>query len=146
MNHIYITGISLGGGLSVISYIDVKNSGIFSKVDVLTFGAPRVANKNYAEYFDKFTGASSRRYIVQGDPIVVLPECLTILCNYKHTGIPVTCVENQQECTIGVGEPRGMIEKIQWRRKADPSMQNLGSLVDHITGYKKIYNFTLIEQ
>jgi predicted alpha/beta-fold hydrolase len=30
-NHrrIYITGISLGGGLSVISYIDIKNSKIF---------------------------------------------------------------------------------------------------------------------
>ena len=29
LTRIYITGISLGGGLSVISYIDVKNSKIF---------------------------------------------------------------------------------------------------------------------
>lgn len=32
LKKIYITGISLGGGLSVISYIDVRNSGIFSEV------------------------------------------------------------------------------------------------------------------
>lgn len=48
LKRIFITGISLGGGLSVISYIDVKNSAIFEQVEVITFGAPRVANKNYA--------------------------------------------------------------------------------------------------
>ena len=45
LNRIYITGISLGGGLAVISYIDVKNSNIFATVNVITYGAPRVANK-----------------------------------------------------------------------------------------------------
>lgn len=44
LEKIYITGISLGGGLAVISYIDVKNSGIFETVNVITYGAPRVAN------------------------------------------------------------------------------------------------------
>ena len=48
LKKIYITGISLGGGLAVISYIDIKNSGIFEEVDVITYGAPRVGNKNYA--------------------------------------------------------------------------------------------------
>ena len=73
LTQIYITGISLGGGLSVISYIDIKNSAIFDKVDVYTYGAPRVANKNYAENFDNLTGNRTKRYIVKGDPVVVLP-------------------------------------------------------------------------
>lgn len=92
LNKIYITGISLGGGLSVISYIDVKNSGIFPDVQVINYGSPRVANKFYAEYFDNFTNNRTRRFIVKGDPIVVLPECLTILCNYKHVGAQYVCV------------------------------------------------------
>jgi hypothetical protein len=32
LSRIYITGISLGGGLSVIAYNDVKKSNIFSTV------------------------------------------------------------------------------------------------------------------
>ena len=89
---LYITGISLGGGLAVISYIDLLNAQIFEKVDVITFGAPRVANKYYADNFDALTKNKSKRYAVSGDPIVVMPECLTILCNYKHTGVQYTCV------------------------------------------------------
>jgi len=147
LTQIYITGISLGGGLSVISYIDIKNSGIFSKVNVITFGAPRVGNKNYAAHFDSHTNGKSLRYIVKGDPIVVLPECLitALICNYKHTGIPITCTEESQQCVMNTGEPEGIFEKMMWRRHADPSQKNLGSLVDHITGYKKIYNHTLVE-
>lgn len=63
----------MGGGLSVISYIDVKNSKIFDDVQVINYGAPRVANKYYAEFFDNATNNSSKRYIVKGDPVVVLP-------------------------------------------------------------------------
>ena len=94
LKHLYITGISLGGGLSVISYNDIKNSGIFDKVEVNTFGAPRVANKYYADFFDNATSKKSKRYAVKGDPIVVLPECLTILCNYQHTGVKYVCVHD----------------------------------------------------
>jgi hypothetical protein len=148
LSQIYITGISLGGGLSVISYIDIHNSGIFSKVNVITFGAPRVGNKNYAAFFDSHTNGASLRYIVKGDPIVVLPECVltALICNYKHTGIPITCTEETQLCVKNSGDPNGFLEKMLWKKHADPSQQNLGSIVDHIYGYKKIYNFTVIEQ
>lgn len=142
----YITGISLGGGLAVISYIDIINSKIFDKVDVVTFGAPRVANKYYADYFDGLTGSKSKRYAVKGDPIPVMPECLTVLCNYKHTGQQYTCIENDEKCTKDAKkEVRGFLHEAIWKRRADPSMQNLGSIVDHIYGYKKIYNFTEID-
>jgi len=49
---LYITGISMGGGLSVISYIDINHEAIFSNVKITTFGAPRVGNKYWAAHFD----------------------------------------------------------------------------------------------
>lgn len=48
-----ITGISLGGALSCLSYVDIAKSGIFKNVEIVTFGAPRVGNKVWAEWFDK---------------------------------------------------------------------------------------------
>ena len=43
-----ITGISLGGGLACLSYVDVKFMEDFDNVEVITFGAPRVGNKKWA--------------------------------------------------------------------------------------------------
>lgn len=93
-----ITGISLGGGLSVISYIDIAHEQIFIKVKVITFGAPRVGNKYWAAHFDLITQTRSKRFIVKGDPIVVMPRCLTLLCTYRQTGIKIVCYEDQQIC------------------------------------------------
>ncbi len=50
-----ITGISMGGGLSVISYIDINHAELFNKVRVTTFGAPKVGNKEWADHFDMIT-------------------------------------------------------------------------------------------
>jgi hypothetical protein len=146
LRKIYITGISLGGGLSVISEIDVKNAKIFDQVQVINFGSPRVANKYYADYHDAATGNSTVRFIVKGDPIVVLPECLTPLCSYKHVGRQYVCVEAEEICRGNQPVPEGVFGKISWKIHADPSQKNLGSIVDHIYGYKKIYNFTIIEK
>ncbi len=51
LEKLYITGISLGGGLAVLSYIDINYLNIFEDVRVVTFGAPRVGNKKWAAYF-----------------------------------------------------------------------------------------------
>lgn len=146
LKKIYITGISLGGGLSTISFIDVLNSKIFDDVKVINYGSPRVANKYYAAFFDEKTNNSAKRFIVKGDPIVVLPECLTLLCNYKHTGSQYVCVEEEAICRGGLPVPESFFQKLEWRVRADPSQKNLGSIVDHIYGYKKIYNFTVVEK
>lgn len=98
LDYLIITGISLGGGLAVISYIDIAHEQIFLVVRVTTFGAPRVGNKYWAAYFDLITQSSTKRYIVSGDPIVVLPRCLTLLCTYRQTGIKIVCYEDQQLC------------------------------------------------
>jgi len=86
-----ITGISLGGGLTVISYIDIAAAKIFPTVRITTYGAPRVGNKEWANHFDQITSTKSKRFVVNGDTVAVMPTCLTLLCNYKQTGIKFTC-------------------------------------------------------
>lgn len=54
-NKLYITGISLGGGLAGISYIDIKHYKIFDNIKVVTFGAPRIGNKHWAAHFEGLT-------------------------------------------------------------------------------------------
>lgn len=98
LDYLIITGISLGGGLAVISHIDIDHEAIFKRVRVVTFGAPRVGNKNWATHFDKITNRASKRYVVSGDPVAVMPKCLTLLCNYGYTGILITCYEADQVC------------------------------------------------
>lgn len=136
----------MGGALSVISYIDIKNAKIFDVVKVITFGAPRVGNKQYADNFDTLTGKSSKRFIVKGDPITVLPSCLTFLCNYKQTGMQYVCTEDDGICQGGLPVPDGILGRLAWKINADPSQQHLDSIIDHIKGYPKIYNHTLIEK
>jgi triacylglycerol lipase len=91
-----ITGISLGGALSCLSYVDIVQSGIFENIEIITFGAPRVGNRNWADWFDSTT--PSTRYFIKGDPISILPRCLTLICNYKQTGTPIVCNKNLQQC------------------------------------------------
>lgn len=88
-NRLLITGISLGGGLAVLSYVDILHSNIFQNVEIVTFGAPRVGNKNWANWLDN--QIKTERYFIAGDPIAVLPVCLTPLCNYKQSGEGIKC-------------------------------------------------------
>jgi len=143
-NTLYITGISLGGGLAVISFIDIRTYHIFTHVHVTTFGAPRVGNKKWAAFYDSITNKKSLRYIIKGDPITVLPHCLTLLCNYGHTGIQIVCIENSSECRSSDEVPEtfssmvlGAVSHIASHAK------NLNSIMDHVEGYPKIYNSTL---
>jgi len=57
----------MGGGLSVISYIDINHEGLFENVKITTFGAPRVGNRHWADHFDTITGKKARRYYIKGD-------------------------------------------------------------------------------
>jgi predicted lipase len=53
---LYITGISLGGALAVMSFVEIMNEfPQFTDIQVTTFGAPRVGNKQFVKYFDKLT-------------------------------------------------------------------------------------------
>jgi hypothetical protein len=142
---LYITGISLGGGLSVISYIDINHEAIFPTVKVTTYGAPRVGNKNWAEHFDQITGGKTRRYEVEGDPVVVMPTCLTLLCTYKQTGIRIVCKEAAATCNQEAPyDPTGRLKHLIGDAVNPRPGHDIKSIMDHVDGYPKIYNFTLI--
>ena len=97
-----ITGISLGGALTCLSYVDIANAGIFDEITLVTFGAPRVGNKNWAQWFDQQT--SMTRYFIRGDPIAALPVCLTPFCNYKQAGTAVVCNKKLQQCVASTAK------------------------------------------
>lgn len=146
-----ITGISLGGALSCLSYVDIQKSGIFQNVEIITFGAPRVGNNKWATWFDSII--SSTRYFIKADPIAVLPRCLTLICNYKQTGTAIVCNKNTQTCQAkNASEEEEMSDAEYLNALAEAVTDhyseegdNVDGIIDHITGYKKIREYTLIE-
>ena len=150
--HLIITGISLGGGLASISYVDIKNTGIFQKIEIITFGSPRVGNENWANWFNQ--QLLSERYYIKNDPIAILPFCITkLICNYKQVGIPIQCNKNKEECHSKPIEyedkfsPKEAIEDLTAAMKEYGLNEDddLGGLLDHLYGYPKIKEYTLIE-
>lgn len=87
-----ITGISLGGALSCLSYVDIAQSGLFQNIEIITFGAPRVGNNKWATWFDSIV--EYYRYFIIRDPIAFLPRCLTPICNYRQTGQAIRCTND----------------------------------------------------
>ena len=98
LKKLYITGISLGGALAGLSFIDLNHDKIFDTIKVVTFGSPRIGNRHWAKYFNQLTNSESRRYLIKGDPITILPECITFLCGYKHAGIKIVCNKKTKIC------------------------------------------------
>lgn len=50
-----ITGISLGGALAQLAFVDIYNRQFFQDVQVVTFGSPRVGNAKWADWFNELT-------------------------------------------------------------------------------------------
>jgi len=108
-----------------------------------------VGNKYWAAHFDLITLARTKRYIVDGDPIVVMPRCLTLLCTYRQTGIKIVCRETDSVCRqeIEIPDNDDEVQLVQHLTKhiiSDDAEDNFESIMDHVNGYPKIYNFTLI--
>jgi len=57
----------MGGGLSLLAYIDINHEKIFNRIKLTSFGAPRVGNKHWAAYFDSITNQMHKRYKISGD-------------------------------------------------------------------------------
>lgn len=143
-----ITGISLGGALSCLSYVDIAQSKIFNNIEIVTFGAPRVGNKKWAAWFNEQT--PSTRYFLKGDPIPNMPRCLTLICNYGYTGMPVKCDKSLQACVANSGNEladmtsfaQNTIEGIKEHMNED---ENLDGILDHIYEYKNVKNYDYSE-
>lgn len=100
-----ITGISLGGGLAMISYVDINHLAIFDNIEIITFGSPRVGNQNWAKWLESQVEPDPIHVCIKGDPICIMPRCLTPICNYRHSGLGYSCNKNTQTCT-----PKGRLE------------------------------------
>ena len=100
-------------------------------------------NKEYAKVFDEWTGGLSKRYIVSGDPIPAMPVCITPICNYGNTGSPYICTESKEICVKS--QDSYTLGDVARHHLISHSSDGLSSLVDHIKGYNKIYDFTVFE-
>jgi hypothetical protein len=143
-----ITGISLGGGLACLSYVDINASGAFDNVEVISFGAPRVGNKKWAEFFD--SKVEHTRIYILDDPVSALPTCLTPLCNYMQTGIAHVCAASTSTCTCKDNDEfnlsqRGahLVSELK-EHSFELIRGNFNGIIDHVFGYKKIKEYTLI--
>ena len=141
-----ITGISLGGALTCLSYVDIAQANIFDSIELVTFGAPRVGNRKWAQWFDQQT--PSTRYFIKNDPIAILPVCLTLICNYKQTGTAIKCNKNKETCAakntkqfeedteLSIQDlSKALFQGVQEHNEHEfDSAENLGGLIDHIFG------------
>lgn len=68
-----VTGHSLGGAIAVHAALDLVSINL--KVDTLyTYGAPRVGDKKFSEWFDSFSKINYRYRITHArDPVPHLP-------------------------------------------------------------------------
>lgn len=148
-----ITGISLGGGLASISYVDINHLGIFDQIEIITFGSPRVANSNWAKWLETQVEPDPIHICIKGDPICVLPRCFTPICNYRHSGTGYSCDKKTEVCS-----PTGKVN-FEWQdMQLDDLVSNViesfaeeqdenevGGIIDHITGYKKLKNYAWVD-
>ena len=151
-----ITGISLGGGLALLSYVDVHAWGIFDNIEIITYGCPRVGNANWAKWMETQVEPDPVHICLKGDPICVLPRCFTPICNYKHSGQGYTCNKKTQTCSPtgvkgyewGVGELDAFVSNVI-EAFAEENEENevggiISGLIDHIQNYKTLKEFAWI--
>ena len=77
-----ISGHSLGSALSTLTALDLASNYKYD-VSVVTFGSPRVGNKDFREVMEKYVPDNYRIYFPD-DPIVSIPG---LLIEYEHAGI-----------------------------------------------------------
>ena len=90
---IYLTGHSLGGALALVASAVFGGSAEFGDriAAVYTFGAPRVAQGNFAEIIK----APHYRIVNSGDVVPLVPA--NWLLGYSHTGTPVLLKKNSNK-------------------------------------------------
>ncbi len=119
---------------------------VFGSVEVITYGAPRVGNAKWAAWFDATT--PSKRIFIFEDPVAILPRCLSPHCNYRQTGTAIVCHPTTNHCEVRDGEyvedytlldsSRHIVEQaLSYDQNSE-----VDGVMDHIFGYKKIYNYT----
>ena len=148
-----LTGISLGGALASLSFVDIKYLEDFDNVEVITFGTPKVGNRKWAKWWDSIAPDALRIHIWD-DIIALYPICFTPICNYKQVGTKVTCCPRKKLC-----KAKSCKSKVEFdfdftsevaqlgaelrEHKEELREGNVQGLLTHIFGYPKILNFDL---
>lgn len=78
-NNIVICGHSLGGALATICSFDLCDNIYNNNITCITFGSPRVGDKNFVKLYNN-NNISTHRIVINGDPVPKLP----LNCNYIH--------------------------------------------------------------
>ncbi|KAI7854479.1 Alpha/Beta hydrolase protein [Circinella umbellata] len=79
-----VTGHSLGGALALLNALDLHERGI-KNVELITFGQPRVGNKQFAEYVVS-TGIPYKRAVHARDTVPHVPDNASPLYKFYHAG------------------------------------------------------------
>jgi len=81
-DNVYVCGHSLGGALAVICCFDIVINKVidYKKIHCITFGAPRVGDRNFSKIYNNLN-IKTNRIVLSGDPVPKLP----LDGNYVHT-------------------------------------------------------------
>ena len=77
----------MGSALATLTALDLASNYKYD-VSVVTFGSPRVGNKDFREVMEKYVPDNYRIYFPD-DPIVSIPG---LLIEYEHAGIALGCL------------------------------------------------------
>ncbi len=79
-----------------------------------------------------------------------MPRCLTLLCTYRQTGIQIVCRETEAICRQEDYIPddddefTSVVKHLTKHLVEEPLDRKIESIMDHVDGYPKIYNFSLV--
>jgi len=97
ISHILFTGHSLGGAITTIAAFNFlkirKNYTNIKKVSLITVGAPRVGNKNFANFLNQGNLYYNLRIIYGKDPVPALPP---VCLGYKHAGTEIRYIQDKK--------------------------------------------------
>ena len=82
---VLVTGHSLGGAMATLAAVDLVNARY--TVDLITFGTPRVGNKEFAQYVDRIVKGLNLRVTYKNDIVTVVPNI-----GYRHAGQEIHCI------------------------------------------------------
>eukprot|EP01080_Neovahlkampfia_damariscottae_P011720 gene11720-5059_t len=94
---ILFVGHSRGGALASVGALMVARDGYGDRVELMTFGKPRIGNKEFAKYFDQ-TVKSKWRVVNKKDIVARLPP--TFLLKYHHGTREVWFPKNNEQFII----------------------------------------------
>ncbi len=86
VNHVYLTGHSLGGALSIAlaARLALENHPASKKIIIYNFGCPRVGDSGFAKYFNKTYAGRVTRVVNEDDIVTKIAPMMPF--GFRHVG------------------------------------------------------------